>query len=147
RTVTVWNVATGKPVRLSGKWPAGPVLGLAYSPEGDTLAAATGAGAVCLYSLETGGEVARLKGHSDAVWAVAYSPDGKTLATGSADHAIKLWDAGTGKLRTTLRGHNGEVFALAFAKDGRTLASAGGDLFDPTKPGEVKLWDLSRNKV
>src|SRR5262249_59935971 len=28
RTVTVWNVATGKPVRLSGKWPAGPVLGL-----------------------------------------------------------------------------------------------------------------------
>jgi WD40 repeat protein/tRNA A-37 threonylcarbamoyl transferase component Bud32 len=79
---------------------------------------------------------------------LAISPDGKLLASGAADKTVKVWDAATGQEIHTLRGHEAEVYGVAFSPDGRFLASASGEQNGrPTKPSEVRVWDLQTGKA
>jgi RNA polymerase sigma factor (sigma-70 family) len=123
----------------------GPVLGVAFSPDGTKLAAGTGDNEIKLWNLAGGLNMGRssnpstLAGHQGAVHSVAFSAHGKTLASGSQDRTIKLWAVDTRQLRATLQGHRDEVLAVAFSTDGKTLASAGSDQ-------SIRLWDLSRRQ-
>ena len=100
--------------------PRSPVLAVAFSPDGRTLATAGEDSAIVLRDPATGAARARLEGHADAVTCLAFSPDGSTLASGGYDKTVRLWDAATGRPRAMLRGHAHWVFALAFSPDGRT---------------------------
>src|SRR5437762_2490462 len=68
------------------------VYGVAFSPDGKTLASAGMDKTVKLWDVGTGKETATLTGHTNQVTRVAFSPDGKTLASGGDDHSVKLWD-------------------------------------------------------
>jgi tetratricopeptide (TPR) repeat protein len=122
---------------------------LAFSPDGQVLAAGNGVGAVHLWDvaslLETGGpgaEVATLTGHDDLVFGLAFSPDGGLLASGSQDSTARLWDiemalegGGSGAEVTVLEGHEGWAYGVAFSPDGRWLATS-------DEGGTVRLWAL-----
>ncbi|MFE6838535.1 trypsin-like peptidase domain-containing protein [Streptomyces sp. NPDC057705] len=122
--------------RLSGH--AREVSGVAFSPDGHTLATA-GDNAVRLRDVTTGKIRATLTGHTNPVNSVAFSPDGHTLATAGND-AVRLWDATTGTTRTTLTGHTNSVFSVAFSPDGHTVATASPD-------HTARLWDVTTGKV
>jgi WD40 repeat protein len=64
---------------------------VAFSPDGKTLASASGDNTIKLWSVD-GKALNTLKGHGSAVLSVAFSPDGKTLASASRDNTIKLWN-------------------------------------------------------
>src|SRR5262249_5137673 len=64
----------------------------AFHPDGTRLATAGRDGAVWLWDVARGQEVARLPGHKSYVWSLAFSPDGKTLASASGDTTVRLWD-------------------------------------------------------
>ncbi len=71
----------------------GGVLGLAFSPDGLTLASVGRDRTVRLWDPFTAQELLTLRGHEAPVRGVAFSRDGTILATGSDDGAIRLWRA------------------------------------------------------
>ncbi len=134
---------------------------MAFSPDGRTLASASGFGApIVLREVSTGRELRTLKtSYSMSVNAVAWSADGKRVASAhwgakynlndpnAADtfsfedmtFTIKVWDAQSGNETQTFSGHNNFVNRLAFSRDGRMLASGS---YDST----VKVWDFASGK-
>jgi WD40 repeat protein/mono/diheme cytochrome c family protein len=76
----------------------GPILALAFSPDGSRVAVAGEAPDVRIYDPETGERTATLTGHKGGIYAVTYSPDGKRIATGGFDGPIRIYDAVSGNL-------------------------------------------------
>jgi len=90
--VRLWDTATGQMVRtLIGQ--AAPVQGVAYSPDGRTLAAAGSDGTIRLWDTATGQELLSLRGHAGSASRVAFSPDGQVLASTGVDRTVRIWDA------------------------------------------------------
>jgi WD40 repeat protein len=145
--VLLWNLhrlrapvpeIPGQPVVLGGGQDY--LSSLAFSPDGKTLAAASGhpllgamPGEVKLWNMARRSIWATLRGHTGAINAVAFSRDGKTLATGSTDRTVQLWDAATAQYLVTLKGHTTPVTAVVFRPDGKALAAVGQDM-------SVRLW-------
>lgn len=108
------------------------VYGISFSPNGQTLASASGDRTIKLWNLD-GSNQAILEGHEDIVYQVKFSSDGQTLASVSGDRTVKLWNP-DGSLRQTLTGHTDAVYGVAFSPDNQLIASGSAD-------GTVKLWD------
>jgi WD40 repeat protein len=120
------------------------VLAVAISPDGKSLASASGdvqeKGELKLWDLATRKGTAVLLGHTQGCPALAFTPNGKVLVSGSWDKTIRLWDVATGKQMAVLRGHTGHVYCVAISPDGTLLASTGTDR-------TVRLWDMATRKT
>jgi eukaryotic-like serine/threonine-protein kinase len=136
----VWDAHTGKEVHLqgpavAGRFGAGVVGGLAYSPDGKRIAAGM-AQLLNVRDSETGKVVLSFRAHQYVIKNLAYSPVGKRIATTSYESNMKLWDAETGKELLGIPNDGGE--AIAFSPDGKRIASGNGQL--------VKVWDALTGK-
>ena len=87
--------ATGE---LRGNVPVSesPVIALAISPDGATVAAAGIRGSVAIIDRAARKIARTLVGPGLPVWSVAFFPDNRTLLTGGADRVLRRWDAATG---------------------------------------------------
>jgi WD40 repeat protein len=113
--------------------PGSPINALAFSPDGNLLAAGQQDNSIDIWDTQSGRVRHHLTGHLCFVSCVAFSPDGKRLASGSEDWTIKVWDLDVGRTTLSLTGHQGRIRDLAFSPDGSSLASASED-------GSVRIW-------
>jgi RNA polymerase sigma factor (sigma-70 family) len=95
----LWDLSTGKELR---QFPGEPdprsrdrrhVAGVAFSPDGRTLAAAEEGGGLVLYETATGQPRRRLEGHAGKTQAVTFTADGKRLVSIGSDLTALVWDA------------------------------------------------------
>ena len=135
KTVRLWDVATGKPLR-SFDGSTGEVWSVAFSPDGTRALAGGSDNEIRLWEVATGKEIGKLTGHTARVACVAFSPDGRSVLSGSSDTQVCLWDVESGR-RRVLGGHDGLVRSVAFSPDGRLALS--GSWHDAT----VRLWDAA----
>ncbi|HXJ61814.1 MAG TPA: serine/threonine-protein kinase [Verrucomicrobiae bacterium] len=71
----------------------GSTLSVAWSADGQTIAAGTFEGFIKLWNARTQREVAMLRGHTSVVSAVEFSRDGRHMVSGSFDNTWRLWSA------------------------------------------------------
>ncbi len=136
-TVRVWDLATGKQVRLI-QVEGGTVYCVSISPDGRSLATA-GKDGLRLWDLTTGKNQPRDEMNRHNCVAVTFSPDGKLLASGDSS-SVTLWEAATGKVVNTLRGYRGELSQIVFSRDGRTLYTSSYDRL-------VRLWEVRTGRL
>jgi mono/diheme cytochrome c family protein len=76
----------------------GPILAVAFRPNGHQVAVGGAFSEVNLYETETGEKTASLTGHEGGIYTVTFNPSGSLVATGGFDGTMRLYDADTGKL-------------------------------------------------
>lgn len=111
-----------------------PILDLAFSPDGDTLAAAGEDGRAVLVPITGGGcgEPLVLDGGNTTLYSVAFAPDGGALVTAALDARAQVWSR-DGERLADLIGHKDRIYQAAFSPDGRWLLTASRD-------GSLRVW-------
>ena len=145
-TVHVWNVQTGEELQvlvrhhqvdMNGR-SDGYAGGVAFSPDGKTLATTGGDSMIRLWDVASGDEIDRWKAENRAD-VIAFSSDGKQLA-GVNGATMIVWDVKTGKATHSFPAlPGGTATGILFLNDGRTIVSS--------NPGWVGWHDLVTQKV
>ncbi len=151
--MTLWEITSG--AQLQRFDAALPVGGLALSPDGSILVAATATimfspSPQCefvVFDVAAGQPLRRLKIGPDemdlagcTLWSSpAFSPDGRTIFTG-VDERVIAWDANTGARLVTFSGHHASVTSIAPSPDGHTVLSGDSN-------GQLLLWDAATGQA
>ena len=111
-----------------------PIMSVAFSPDGKTLASTDKRRDIQLWDIDTGKHKTTLpnpSGETHSYYAkysaLTFSPDGTTLVSSGDDFIINIWNVETGKHQGALKGHTGAVATLAYSADGTTLISGSRD--------------------
>jgi cytochrome c len=115
---------------------SGPVVALAMSPDGKTLASASWDHTARLWPLD-GGTPRVLQGNTQNVNGVAFTPDGKQVITAGYDGTVRIWQiAGDGLSVHTLPS---PLNSIVVAPDGEIIAAgANGKVFFLSPAGDQR---------
>lgn len=89
--IRMWNVEAGHPLGPPVWGHVGPVMALAYSPDGKWLASGSPADSIKLWAAPSGVLAASLPAGQRAGRTLGFSPDGRYLASTDGD-VVTLWD-------------------------------------------------------
>lgn len=131
--IAIWSDGKAQPdAVLEGH--AAPIVALAISPDGATLASASWDHTVRLWPL-AGGVPRVLEGHTQNVNGLAFAPDGGALVSVSYDQTVRIWPF-TGAAPPTVVAMPSPLNAVAVGNNGEIAAGgADGNLYFLTKAG------------
>jgi len=131
--IKLWDASTGREIlTLAGQKN---VNGLAFSPDGESLASTNGDGTIKMWNLAPGNEkVTVLVPAAEFGTRVVYAPNEQAILTNGGDGTATVWSAESGEALLTVHGHDLEVLNIAFSSDGKRLATGSDD-------GTAIIWD------
>jgi WD40 repeat protein len=134
--IKIWRLSDGQNISIIND-NLGSNNAVAYSPDGQLLAAAKANSVATVFNPTNGNAVHNL-GHDGTVNFVAFSPNGQTIATASDDQSARLWQVGNNFQTFSLNGPSGFVKSVGFSPDGQTLIAAGQDW--GAQRGTILFW-------
>lgn len=137
QTIRLWNLESGKPLRIL-EGHAAPVVVAAFGLSGGILAAGCLGGSVNLWDSTDGTLLRSIRLPGNDFLGLAFDPGGRTLACTDFTGGVTLWDHTDGKLLRTLK-HSRGMHSLTFGPTGQTLLCGG-------RYGVLKVWDLKRDE-
>lgn len=129
----LWDVASGKLVRVVKDAHSDTVLGVDFSTDGAYLASSGSDRFMKVFEVATGNFVRSFEGHSHHVLGVSWRADGRMLATCGADNVVKVWNYNTGVQKKTITGFKKEVAAVAYLGTSDNFVLCSGDRSVQTK--------------
>ena len=134
RSTADWSVRRQFSIADVGTRDDVDVISVAFSPNSESVAAATFNGSVYIWRLSANGGVTTLSGHRDKLWKIVFTPDGKMLATASWDGSVRFWDSETLEHAGTFDAHDHWVNDISFSTQQPLMATASED-------GGVRIWE------
>jgi WD40 repeat protein len=130
--VHAWSLPSKRPL---GKLAVhtGPVISLAITSDGRTLASSSNDRTIQLWDTVTTRHVATISKSAAAFVSLAVFSDGQAIATGNRDGMVNLWNLRDGTELSSLTGHGSAVSSLLIVENAAALASASLDK-------SVRLW-------
>ena len=139
----VFDLSTGKPVRVIERSPREGIHGLVLSPDGKMLFTLDGNGKLRVEEVATGAELLTQQFPRDVMAHVAISPDGSMIALGSGPntHKIFVWKWQTAEEPREIKSgwHRGQE--VAFSPDGKLLAEC-----SQSEP-DVRVFDVASGRL
>jgi len=147
KTISVWDMGTGRLLRSDGYQSGTPICG-SLSADGALLATGTYGDTVHYWDVAAGKRVGRLATGERKSLSVDFSPDRARLAVSSEGGTVAVWNVKTRQNVWTSASQSRPVTVVVFSPDGKTLATTTFDRKRPGEPGQVKLWDaLNGNEL
>ena len=109
-------------------------MSVAYSPNGERIASASGDKTVRLWDATSGKLIRTIEGHQDKLTCVAFNHDGSRIASGS--RSVRIWDAVSGEEVAVIKGAGDWIGAVAFSPDGSRIVSSSG-----IESNIIQVWD------
>ena len=137
--VRLFDMASGeflRTLRLAGT-ERRAILDLVFDPAGHNIYAATDAGRIAYWPLDSGTPRAFLRLHSAAITSLAFDRSGRRLLSGSSDQSAIVWQVDSGLPDLDLPGHDTAVLAVASSPAADLVATGCAD-------GSVHVFDLGQ---
>ncbi|MBI2949706.1 MAG: WD40 repeat domain-containing protein, partial [Verrucomicrobia bacterium] len=134
-TLSVFDVLRRKVVATLDHSFAQRTLAVAFSADGQWLAADIGEVTIGIWSTATWRKIAALRGHAGMIDALEFSPDGRTLLSTDHTGAVKLWSVRAWKEVASL-GPASYWSRARFTPDGNAVVASGEDR-------RVHIWKAS----
>ncbi len=125
--ISLWDVATGKPIKTWKERHSDAVLGLDFSPDGKRLASGGADKIARVTDIASGKLVNVFEGHTHHVLGVSFRADGRVLATAGADSVVVVWDMISGERKKKIEGWSKEVTSLQFIGATNQIVTSAGD--------------------
>jgi WD40 repeat protein/serine/threonine protein kinase len=151
RSVKLWDIRpTGNLTAINDQQRReGEFVQVALSADGKRLITGQHKQSAVVWDMETGKEIAFLRGHQPwsvgdeiatnrSTFAVAISPQGDKYATGGRDGQVIIWDAATNKELRRFTSPS-RISALQFTPDGQSLATV--------NSGSIIRWGIGPGKL
>jgi cytochrome c len=134
--IAIWQPDQPAPA-LTFQGHTAPIVSLAVSPDGATLASASWDRTIRLWPL-AGGEPRVLEGHTQNVNGVAFAPDGRTLVSAGYDATVRIWSL-AGKSAPIVTTVPTALNSIVIASDGEIAAAgANGKLYFLAANGDMR---------
>ena len=143
--LAVWDLKSGQRVDFADSQKDDVFAGLAYSPDGGSVAAVGYDHALRVWDAATGKLRFRNSAHKLEGLAASFNFTGESLATAGWDKVVKIWNARTGEEIGTLRGNRDVVGQVLFRPS--QIAAAHNQLVSLNVRGELRWWDLSSEQT
>jgi WD40 repeat protein len=136
--LALWDVETGKEVRILERGGPAVRIGLAFSPDAKILAASTGP-TISLFDVTTGKDLMSQAGHGRGVKTIAFSAKKWRLISADEGGQLRFWDPASGKAAGDLAVPKQELDHLALSSDGRFFAFV-------DRKNVPHLWDIAAGR-